>query len=101
LIVPGLIASTNMPILYAIGSSLVAVTAFGLTTALNYAFSGYVDWLLAAIFITGGIFGGFAGAYLAERLSAKKGTLNSLFATLIFVVAAYVLYKSIGPAMHA
>jgi hypothetical protein len=101
LIVPGLIASTNMPILYAIGSSLVAVTAFGLTTALNYAFSGYVDWLLAAIFITGGIFGGLAGSYLAKGLSAKKGTLNSLFATLIFVVAAYMLYKSIGPAMHA
>lgn len=101
LIVPGLIASTNMPILYAIGSSLVAVTAFGLTTALNYAFSGYVDWLLAAIFIAGGIFGGFAGSYLAKQLSAKKGTLNSLFATLIFVVAAYMLYKSIGPAIHA
>ncbi len=101
LIVPGLIASTNMPILYAIGSSLVAVTAFGLTTALNYAFSGYVDWLLAIIFIVGGTLGGFAGSALARHLSARKGTLNSLFATLIFVVAAYMLYRSLGPVSHA
>ncbi len=101
LIVPGLIAATNMPILYAIGSSLVAVTAFGLTTALNYAFSGYVDWLLAAIFIGGGVAGGVVGAYLARHLSARKGMLNSLFATLIFVVAAYMLYRSLGPAPHA
>ena len=43
LIVPALMLSTGMPILNAIGSSLVAVTAFGLTTAANYSFSGYVD----------------------------------------------------------
>ena len=35
LIVPGLMASTGMPISYAVGSSLVAVTAFGLTTSLH------------------------------------------------------------------
>ncbi len=35
LIVPGLVASTGMPMINAIGSSLVAVTAFGLTTAFN------------------------------------------------------------------
>ena len=33
LIVPGLVAATRMPILNAVGTSLVAVTAFGLTTA--------------------------------------------------------------------
>jgi uncharacterized membrane protein YfcA len=101
LIVPGLIASTGMPILYAIGSSLVAVTAFGLTTALNYALSGYVDWLLAAIFIGGGVIGGLVGAYSAKRLSARKGMLNTLFAALIFVVAAYMLYRSAGQFLPA
>jgi uncharacterized protein len=100
LIVPGLIAATNMPILYAIGSSLVAVTAFGLTTAANYAISGYVDWLLAAIFIGGGIVGGVIGSHLARHLSARKGMLNSLFATLILVVAVYMLYRSVGPVLH-
>lgn len=96
LIVPGLIASTGMPILFAIGSSLVAVTVFGLTTALNYAISGYVDWVLAAVFVAGGIAGGLAGGVVAERLSLRKGWLNTLFACLIFVVALYMLYRSVG-----
>src|SRR3546814_1588186 len=62
-------ASTRMPMINAVGTSLVAVTAFGLTTALNYAFSGLVDWLLATVFIIGGFAGGFAGAAAAKRLS--------------------------------
>src|SRR6185437_6829966 len=61
LIVPGLVASTGMPLLTAIGSSLVAVTAFGLTTTLNYAWSGLVDWPLAAVFVAGGVGGGVIG----------------------------------------
>lgn len=94
LIVPGLIASTGMPIINAIGSSLVAVTAFGLTTALNYTASGMVDWPLAAIFVVGGVAGGVVGGYFARSLSAKKGTLNVLFAGLIFVVAAYMMWRT-------
>lgn len=93
LIVPGLLASTSMPMINAVGTSLVAVTAFGLTTALNYAWSGLVDWPLAAVFIIGGIAGGFGGTTLARRLSGA-GTLTSVFAGIIFVVAAYMLFKS-------
>ena len=93
LIVPGLIASTSMPMINAVGTSLVAVTAFGLTTALNYAFSGLVDWLLAALFIGGGIIGSLAGTKAAKRL-AGGGHLIVVFASLIFVVAAYMLIKS-------
>ena len=96
LVVPGLMASTRMPILYAVGSSLVAVTVFGLTTALNYAHSGLVEWTLAGIFIAGGVVGGLLGGRLAARLSARKGMLNLVFAGLIFVVAIYMLYQSAG-----
>ena len=46
LIVPGLVGATAMPLINAIGSSLVSVTAFGLTTAASYAWSGLVDWRL-------------------------------------------------------
>ena len=95
LIVPGLIASTSMPMLNAVGTSLVAVTAFGLTTAANYAFSGLVDWVLALTLIAGGLLGGIAGTYAARRLSGA-GTLSTVFAVLIFVVAAYMLLKSGG-----
>lgn len=94
LIVPGLIAATGMSMINAIGSSLVAVFAFGLTTAFSYALSGLVDWLLALAFIAGGVLGGFAGAVAARRLSGKRGRLTTIFATLIFVVAGYMLWKS-------
>jgi uncharacterized protein len=94
LIVPGLILATGMPMINAIGSSLLAVGAFGLATAINYALSGLIDWQLAAEFIGGGAIGGLAGMQLATRLSAHKNVLNCLLATLIFVVASYVLYRS-------
>jgi len=94
LIVPGLIASTGMPMLNAVGSSLVAVTAFGLTTSINYAGSGLIDWPLAAVFIAGGIVGGLVGTVVAKRLSRQKGLLNTVFAGLIFAVAAYMLWQS-------
>ena len=99
LIVPGLVASTSMPIINAVGTSLVAVTAFGLTTAANYALSGLIDWTLAGSFILGGIAGGLGGTMLAKRLSGQ-GTLTTVFAVLIFVVAGYMLWKS-GAALWA
>lgn len=99
LVVPGLIAATGMPILYAVGSSLVAVTAFGLTTAGNYALSGWVDPVLAAAFVAGGVLGSRAGAAASTRLAARKGALNVLFGVLIALVAAYMLYRS-GAALR-
>ena len=94
LIVPGLTAATGMSMINAVGSSLVAVAAFGLTTAINYSLSGLVDWPLAFAFVGGGIIGSFAGTHLARHLSKERGRLASVFAVLIFVVAAYMLWKS-------
>lgn len=94
LVVPGLTAATGMPIINAIGSSLVAVAAFGATTAFNYALSGLVDWLLAAAFIAGGLVGGLAGAAAAKRLSEQRDVLTMIFAGLIFLVAIYMLWNS-------
>jgi uncharacterized membrane protein YfcA len=96
LIVPALMLATGMPILNAVGSSLVAVTAFGATTAASYAFSGLVDWTLAAIFIAGGVIGGLLGGKLAALLAGKRGALNSAFAALIFAVAIYMLFRSVS-----
>ncbi|MBM6397200.1 sulfite exporter TauE/SafE family protein [Brucella anthropi] len=97
LIVPGLMLATGMPMINAIGTSLLSVGAFGLATALNYASSGLIDWWLAAEFIGGGVIGGVFGMILATRLSAYKNVSNRIFATIIFMVAAYILYRnSIG-----
>lgn len=95
LIVPALLASTKMPVFRAIGTSLIAVAAFGLTTAASYAWSGLIDWPLAGSFIAGGMVGSALGAAAAQRLSASKGTLNTLFAVLIALVAIYMIYRGL------
>ena len=53
-----------------------------------------MDWPAAAWFVLGGILGGYAGMRLACRHGADKDRLRQLFAGLIFVVAAYVFYRS-------
>ena len=68
LIVPGLILATGMPLQYAIGTSLVAVSAFGAATAASYATSGLVDWPLAGLFVLGGILGGASAPALVVAL---------------------------------
>ena len=85
-----------MPTLFAVGSSLVAVTAFGAATAANYALSGLVNWPLAGVFILGGLLGGALGARAARALSVKKGALDVAFATIIILVAIYMLARSVG-----
>lgn len=98
LIVPGLTAATGMSMINAVGSSLVGVTAFGLTTAINYSLSGLVDWALASAFIAGGLFGSLVGTESARILSKQRGRLSVVFAVLIFIVAAYMLWKSAAEA---
>ncbi|RDV05590.1 sulfite exporter TauE/SafE family protein [Undibacter mobilis] len=95
LIVPGLIGATAMPLINAIGSSLVSVTAFGLTTAASYAWSGLVDWPLALLFIAGGAVGGLAGTRLARHLSGHKNALTRVFSGIVIVVGLYVIARSI------
>ena len=87
--------ATGMPILNAIGSSLVAVAAFGATTAVNYAISGLVDWPLARVFIGGGVAGGLLGGRVARR-SGKRGALNVVFAAIISLVAIYMLVRTVS-----
>ena len=94
LIVPGLLFATGMPMIDAVGSSLLPVGTFGLTTAASYATSDYVDWSVAGLFICGGLAGGWFGMRLACRLSGSKRILDTTFAVLIFVVAGYMLWKT-------
>ncbi len=99
LIVPGLMFAADLPIINAIGSSLVSVTAFGVTTAANYAFSGFVDWTLAATLLGGGVIGGVIGAATARRLAAERGALAVVFAGIVVIVALYVISRSVRALM--
>lgn len=95
LVVPGLIAATSMTMIEAIGSSLVSVTAFGLTTAANYALSGLIDWRLVLLFVGGGIAGGLMGGQLGTMLAARKRALSLVFGIVVASVGMYVVVRGI------
>ncbi|HEY1391001.1 MAG TPA: sulfite exporter TauE/SafE family protein [Ktedonobacterales bacterium] len=99
LIVPGLMFATGMPLLSAVGSSLVSVGAFGTTTAITYAIAGKVNWLIAVEYFVGGALGGWLGAWLAVRLGRKKQALTRIFAAVVLAVAVYMLVMNIS-ALH-
>jgi uncharacterized protein len=94
LIVPGLMVATGMPILNAIGSSLLSVGSFGLTTAINYALSDLIEWAIALLFVAGGVAGGYVGMRAAVSLAANRRRLTFVFAGVIFAVATYMLVRT-------
>jgi uncharacterized protein len=101
LIVPALMMATGMPMGYAVGTSLVAVSAFGLTTAMTYAASGLVDWPLAAIFILGGLAGGFGGIRASAHLGRRKGALARVFGIVVVAVGLYVVWRGLPALTHS
>jgi hypothetical protein len=95
LIVPGLIGATAMPIVNAIGSSLVSVTAFGLATTATYAVSGLVNWTVAILFIAGGAAGSFLGTQAAHRLAGRGRMLPLIFSGVVIAAGVYVTATSL------
>ena len=95
LIVPGLVSATSMPLLNAIGSSLVSVAAFGATTAVSYAASGLVDWPMAILFVLGGVAGGFLGVRIAGHLALRRHALTLVFSSVVALVGVYIVTRGI------
>lgn len=101
LIVPALMVATGMPMSYAVATSLVAVAAFGLTTAFAYATSGLVDWPLAGAFILGGLAGGYAGTRASGYLGKRKGALAQVFGVIVIGVGLYVVWRGLPALTHS
>ncbi len=95
LIVPGLMLAAGLPILNAIGTSLIGVTAFGLTTSASYAASGLIDWGLAVLVVVGGLLGSQIGSRLNAALGKDLKTLTQLFAVVIIAVGLLVVAKGL------
>jgi uncharacterized membrane protein YfcA len=101
LIVPGLMLATGMPLMMAIGTSLVAVAAFGAATAASFAVSGMIDWPIASLFVLGGLVGGIAGVAFGKALAARKRVLNLTFAGLVILVGLCVVARGTVPLFAA
>lgn len=95
LIVPGLMLATAMPLPLAIGTSLVVVSALGLTTATSYAMSGLVDWGVTALLVAGGVVGTIGGIALGKVLGTRKGLLEQGFAAVVIAIGVYITASSI------
>ncbi|MGE9810069.1 sulfite exporter TauE/SafE family protein [Ferroplasma acidiphilum] len=112
LIVPGLLASSKIKINMAIGTSLLAVGTFGIVTAIRYSIVapglqfissgmiGDVLFLVAIVYVIGGIFGGYLGTKLSVNLGGRKGTLRKVFSIIIILVGIYVAYESYPALVH-
>jgi len=96
LIVPALIMATGMPLRIAVGTSLVAVFALGLTTATSYALSDYVEWQLVGLLVVGGVAGALAGIAFGKRLAGAKRKMEFGFAALVITVGCYVVARGLG-----
>lgn len=93
LIVPALMLAAGLAMSVAMGTSLVAVAAFGLTALTSYAWSGFVDWPIAALMIAGGGVGAVVGGMGARALAAHRQTLALIFAGVVITVGAYVVWR--------
>ena len=74
-----LIYAPEIPIIFAIGSSLVAVIAFDLNTSINYSFSSFssfVDWPIATYFIMNGVIGSLFGTKASTKLAKQNKRQN-------------------------
>lgn len=95
LIVPDLMLATDMPLVFAIGTSLVGVAAFGAATAASYAASGLIDWWLAGLFVLGGLFGGLVGTGLGRIMAGRRHLLGRVSASLVIAVGIYIVTRGL------
>lgn len=93
LIVPALVLLSGMPMKLAIGTSLVIVAAKSYSGFAGYVGAVPVDWTTMGMFTALTVAGSFAGTRIAHRFSHEK--LQKGFAVFLFVVATYIILKSI------
>lgn len=91
LIVPALMFSSGLCIARAIGTSLLSVGTFGVASGLEYAVYGDTLFIISALYVVGGVLGGYAGTGLAVK--APKKTLQRAYGIIIVLVGIYMIFK--------
>ena len=93
LIVPTMMYSGGLNIMQAIGTSLIPVSSFGITTATRYLIAGQIDLIIAVLLVMGGMIGGFLGTKTSQKIPIEN--LSKIFALLLFVVATYIVIRTV------
>jgi uncharacterized protein len=93
LIVPALVLFSGIPILHAVGTSLLVISMVSMSGIASQLYSGRtVSLEITSLFIVGGITGLFVGQYIGKRLSASM--LQKIFSVAILFVAIFVLLRN-------
>lgn len=92
LVVPALVWAGRLDLRTAVGTSLVAVAAFGLATATRYALADRLDLPVAGLFAAGALVGGLVGTRVAGRLPQER--LRHFLAAALVLVAGYMLWRN-------
>lgn len=94
LIVPALVLFSGIPILHAVGTSLLVISLISSSGIVSQLYSGRVVSVeITSLFILGGIIGLFLGQLIGQRISASL--LQKIFAIAILCVALFVLLRNI------
>jgi uncharacterized membrane protein YfcA len=95
LVVPALIVALDLPMQYAVGTSLVVIalaSAAGL--AVRTGVGEHPDWVLVAILTVASAVAGVVGARWATRFDTTK--LAGAFTVLVLTVAAYTAVRAVA-----
>jgi len=82
-----------MDITKAVGTSLIAVGTFGISSSIIYAYYGYVYPIISILYLIGGIIGGYLGSSLELRL--PKRILRLVFSIIVIIVAIYIILNNL------
>ncbi|QGT96855.1 sulfite exporter TauE/SafE family protein [Pseudidiomarina andamanensis] len=98
LIVPALVLLGGVPMILAIGTSLMIIALKSFVGFAKYysalSAQGYeFDWTIIAIISVAGIVGSYAGAWIGARLPRQK--LQKAFAVFLILMAIFVLSQSV------
>jgi len=98
LIVPALVLLGGVPMVLAIGTSLMIIALKSFVGFAKYysalSAQGYeFDWTIIAIISIAGIVGSYAGAWIGARLPRQK--LQKAFAVFLILMAIFVLSQSV------
>lgn len=95
LVVPALVLLAGLPMIHAIGTSLLVITLKSFAGFAGYAAHVQLDMQLTAAVIAASLVGTVFGVALSRRFDS--GRLRKGFAWFVLVMGAFMLYQQAGP----